>query len=116
MEKKLFGFEIESAEDSNEGSCLQGYITRNVSFETLKKLFGEGIEGDGGKVQWEWLVRIDGVFCTIYDWKTCVAPEENTSWNIGGGSKHSAEKVNAVIQAYFDNKGNIIDRLFGGRE
>ena len=107
MEKKLFGFEIESAEDSNEGSCLQGYITRNVSFETLKKLFGEGIEGDGGKVQWEWLVRIDGVFCTIYDWKSESPIEEQAFWNIGGKSEEAADKVNAVIQAYFDSRDGM---------
>ena len=99
-----YGHEIEIGGNAN-ATCLKGYVQRNISFEGLKELFGEGEYGGGGKVQHEWVIQIDGVLCTIYDWKISGDVESNTSWNIGGHKAEAADKVNEVVLEYLKEKG-----------
>jgi hypothetical protein len=61
--------------DWNEagGTCLQGYIV--TTYKDLVSVFGEPTFEEGDKVTAEWNVKIDGVVCTIYDWKEYTTPQ-----------------------------------------
>ena len=54
------------------GTSGQGGNLR-VDYATLKKIFGKPSinngNGKGSKIRKEWIISIDGVVCTIYDWK-----------------------------------------------
>ncbi len=86
-------------------SCLQGYI--NISFDDLRKKFGEPTDGDGYKVDAEWEIT-DGVrAATIYNYKNGhnyngMEGIERTSivaWHIGGSDRSAVE----LLQNIFPN-------------
>ena len=67
----------------------------NAKYDKLVELFGQPQEGDGYKVDAEWLVKFqDGTEARIYNYKTGmnynglagVATEFIEEWNIGGNS------------------------------
>ena len=89
--------EIKTSNDSGAGTGLRGYIT--ATYASLVRVFGEpafrydGIVGvDYDKSDVEWIVRINGVLVTIYNWKngrasngpTAPAVEDIMDWNVGG--------------------------------
>lgn len=85
-------------------TSLQGYLT--ASYERLVELFGEPTEGDGYKVDAEWIVEMDdGTVATIYNWKNgrnyCeddgLYVEEITEWHIGGHNKRAVHLVEDVL-------------------
>ena len=57
----------------------------NICYDDLVECFGQpmGPSGDG-KVQAEWILEIEGVVCTIYDWKEDREPEYVVEWHVGG--------------------------------
>jgi hypothetical protein len=85
-------------------TCLQGYIV--ASYDRLVELFGEPTEGDGYKVDAEWLVEFeDGTVATIYNWKNGInycgfdegyPVEVITDWHVGG---HAFQAVRLVDDA-----------------
>lgn len=84
------------------GSSLVGYL-EDVTRSELEQTFGspheiQPDEGDG-KVTTEWVITIDGVLATIYDWKRSQAPgmDERITWHIGGFTSRVADTVNAII-------------------
>ena len=89
---------------SATGTSLQGYI--NASYDELIEAFGEPTgDGDGFKVDVEWVLRFDGeTIATIYNWKNGqnhegdagMDVEDMTSWHVGG---HSADALTAVKAA-----------------
>ena len=90
------------------GTCLQGYIT--CDYKTLKKIFGNPENGDGYKVDAEWLIQFnDGVVATIYNYKDgknyCgrngLAKKHLTDWHIGGKSAMAERTVEQYIEQYF---------------
>jgi hypothetical protein len=95
-----------------EGSCLQGYI--DVDYATLKAVFGkEHSNGDGYKVDAEWELKFsDGTYATIYNYKdgknycgkSGLAKSKITDWHVGGSSKRAVECVEAMLNAYYDEK------------
>jgi len=84
----------------------QGNI--RADYATLKKVFGKPtIEcGNGdGKIRKEWIVKIDGIICTIYDWKQGkqyrgYRPLKNAEWSVGGSHPISRRLVQGVIDEY----------------
>lgn len=85
-------------------TCLQGYIEE--SYDRLVELFGEPTEGDGYKVDAEWLVEFeDGTVATIYNWKNgrnyCGHEgdpvEVITAWHVGGHSRQVLLLVDDVL-------------------
>ena len=93
------------------GSCFKSYLT--ADYKELVRLFGEPTNGDGYKVQAEWIVILpddDGLehVATIYDWKQGMAywgiegegipPEMVKEWHIGGRSYRAVELLNAYIE------------------
>ena len=46
---------------------------------------------------WE-LIEAFGEPATIYDWKSSIAPEDNSTWNIGGFKQSAAWKIIDVLE------------------
>jgi hypothetical protein len=85
----------------SKGTGCQGYLPKGTSYAEVVKVFGEPNNPDkiDGKTQVEWIGKINGLVFTIYDYKSGIAPEENTDWHIGGKVKLAGELVNI----YFKN-------------
>ena len=45
----------------------------------------------------EWVITIEGVVCTIYDWRRGRTPLRDTVWNVGGTSKLSYRLVQGEL-------------------
>ena len=97
------------------GTSGQGGNLR-VDYATLKKVFGKPSinngNGKGSKIRKEWIISIDGVVCTIYDWKQGKSyrgyrPLKNARWSVGGSHPISRRLVQGVIDAYMIEKGLI---------
>ena len=102
---KAIGFKMGG--DVNMTSLQGGIYT---SYETLVGCFGEPEEGDGYKVDAEWVITFaDGVVATIYNWKNgknyCgedgMDVEDITDWHIGGHRGTGVvSRVEEVLDAY----------------
>jgi len=102
------------AEAVKHGCCGQGEI--RAEYKILKKIFGKpscdyGHKTDG-KTRKEWIIKIDGVVCTIYDWKQGkhyrgYRPLSRATWSVGGSHPISRRLVQGVIDAYMIEKGLI---------
>jgi len=79
------------------GTSLQGYI--DATYEDIVKAFGEskGPSMDG-KVTNRWSVLIDGVLCTIYDYKKNLNTGEIERWHIGGRHIKCQNLVRTIIK------------------
>lgn len=82
------------------GTSLKGYV--QVNYIDLEEAFGQPTEGDGYKIDAEWvLVGEDGTVATIYNWKNgynyCgnagMALWDIHNWHIGGHSQAAVELV-----------------------
>ncbi len=83
-----------------------------VDYATLKKIFGkpsvDNKNGRGCKIRKEWIISIDGVVCTIYDWKQGYdytkpkggMPLKESRWSVGGSHRISFRLVQGVIDSY----------------
>ena len=80
------------------GTCLQGQI-KDTSYNELWHCFGEPHFSDMNdeKITKEWVITIEGVVCTIYDWRRGRTPLKDTAWNIGGTSRLSARLVESYL-------------------
>ena len=93
------------------GTSGQGGILR-VDYATLKKIFGKPSinngNGRGSKIRKEWIISIDGVVCTIYDWKQGYdytkpkggIPLYHSHWSVGGSHPICFRLVQGVIDSY----------------
>ncbi len=91
------------------GTSFQGYV--NVDYATLVNVFGEP-EGffDNYKSDCAWALEINGVICTIYNYKDGrnylgargLDKENITDWHIGGKNFKSALLVEHAIKHYFN--------------
>lgn len=82
------------------GTGLQGYI--NATFEQLTKVFGEpNIMKDYDKVTHLWVLNIEGVIATIYDYKQNLNTGKAENWHIGGKQKIAVKLIEQILA---DNK------------
>jgi len=86
--------------EAANGTCGQGEV--RTTYKELKAVFGQPTGGSAdGKVRKSWCFHIDGIVCTIYDWKTGRTPLKSiTRWNVGGSSKLSYHFVRMAIMEY----------------
>ncbi len=86
------------------GTSLQGYVS--VNYATLRELFGKPLDGDGYKVDAEWIIQFDdGTVATIYNYKDGknyngedgTETTEITEWHIGGNNPRSVYLVKELI-------------------
>jgi len=90
------------------GTSLQGYI--NCDYKTLVKVFGKPQGAyDDYKSDCAWDLVINGVVCTIYNYKDGknylgskgLAKTQITEWHIGGRSVLAQKYVDAAIAEHF---------------
>jgi len=88
-----------------EGTSGQGLI--DTDYATLKKVFGKPADGGSDKIRKHWTIKIDGVVCTIYDYKQgkkysskYSVPLKYANWSVGGNSKLSHTLVQGAIDNY----------------
>ena len=81
------------------GTGLMGYLPNGTKYKAVVRVFGKPQFGKSadGKIQSEWVGRINGLAFTIYDYKSQVNPQENTLWHIGGKQKLVAD----LVKVYF---------------
>jgi hypothetical protein len=96
------------------GTSFQGYLLLN--YNQIVELFGPsnyGPSGDG-KIDWEWVLKLNGEVITIYNYKTGpsyskqninVKPQDLKRWHIGGTSK----EVLANIENYIGISGVVVE-------
>jgi len=95
------------------GTSGQGNIRAN--YTTLKKVFGVPTINNGngdGKIRKEWIIKIDGIVCTIYDWKQGkqyrgYSPLKNARWSVGGSHPISRRLVQGVIDEYMITHSDV---------
>lgn len=90
------------------GTCLQGYVYAN--YTDLVECFGQPEEGDGYKVDAEWVLQFsDGVVATIYNYKDgknyCgdegLDVHDITDWHVGGRSARAVANVDAMLERHY---------------
>jgi len=86
---------------SPTGTNFYGYLPDGTTYDDIIKVFGQPQFGKSpdGKMQAEWVGRINGLVFTIYDYKSRVFPQYNKDWHVGGESKFTAELIKAYFQA-----------------
>ena len=77
------------------GTSLQGYVS--TTYQELVDAFGMPHIFDGDKTNVEWVLLIDGVLVTIYDWKLDEVPIDQYDWHVGGHSPEAVELVQSVL-------------------
>ena len=99
MDKATMNHKVFTPKDPPRGTSLQGYM--NASFEQLTKAFGtpDTKGSSDGKVKHLWVRDIDGVLCTIYDYKEDLNTGKIENWHVGGEAKASHQ---LVIEAFLE--------------
>lgn len=86
------------------GTHLQGYI--EADYSQLVKLFGECLDMDSYKIDWEWVLEFEnGVIATIYNWKNgpnyCgeagLHHDQIHNWHVGGNGPEALRQVQTLI-------------------
>ncbi len=99
--KTTLTVKVEMGADNVEvnGTGLRGYLPEGATYKEVVKVFGKPTLtfADFGKINVEWIGKINGAVFTIYDYKSDVKPQKNTDWHIGGKDK----TVAALITAFF---------------
>ena len=83
--------------EAANGTCGQGTI--ETTYKELKAVFGQPTGGSAdGKVRKSWCFHIDGIVCTIYDWKTGrTALSRIRHWSVGGSTPLSIKLIRLAI-------------------
>ena len=90
---------VNSAELNPTGSSLQGYVRTTLA--ELTEVFGEPTYRNPDhydKVNTEWVLLINGVLVTVYNWKTGTTPTDMYDWHVGGKDNRSEELVHDCIE------------------
>ena len=93
--KAELDLKVEMGGASHIGTGCQGYLPEGTRYEDIIRVFGDPQFGKSpdGKINAEWVGRINGLVFTIYDYKSQVDPSRNTDWHIGGKNKFTSELV-----------------------
>ncbi len=83
------------------GTNFYGYLPEGTTYDDIIKVFGQPQFGKSpdGKMQVQWVGKINGLVFTIYDFKSKVFPNDNKEWHVGGELKFTAELIKAYFQA-----------------
>ena len=101
-------YEVQEDFDRVGGSSLKGHVA--VTYSMLVEMFGNPMQGDGDKVQVEWVVEFydevedEYVLATIYDWKQYDRPQQVVEWNVGGFKSSAVTLLEKAIGEYYANK------------
>lgn len=79
------------------GTGMQGYA--RATMQQLKNAFGDPeIMKDYDKVTHLWVIKIESVLCTVYDYKENLDTGKAEDWHVGGKVSASSLLVNAVLK------------------
>ena len=79
------------------GSCYQGSVT--IAYKDLVRIFGKPTTFSGdGKVSHEWMISIDNLPLTIYDYKVDGRKVKNYAWHIGGKTGFVRDALKKVLE------------------
>jgi len=99
------------------GTSGQGRL-KDADYKLLKALFGQpdtDYQSGDGKIRKHWTISIDGVVCTIYDWKQgrrySNTPLKYSTWSVGGSTPLSRRLVQGVIDASYRGYADKITRM-----
>jgi hypothetical protein len=106
------------------GTSGQGRLDFDMSeewcgsdYQLLKALFGQpdtGYQSGDGKIRKHWTISIDGVVCTIYDWKQgrsySNTPLKYSAWSVGGSTPVSRRLVQGLIDEYI-LQGSLSEKI-----
>lgn len=102
-------YEVQEDCDRVCGSSLKGHVA--VPYSMLVEMFGKPMQGDGDKVQVEWVVEFydevedEYVLATIYDWKQYDRkPQQIVEWNVGGFKSSAVTLLEKAISDYYVSK------------
>ena len=80
--------------DDLEMTSLIGYMT--TTYDQIVAAFGEPTEFSD-KTTAEWLLKVDGVVFSIYDWKEPETPFGVYDWHIGGKDSSALTMLQKII-------------------
>jgi len=83
------------------GSSLKGYVQTTLA--ELTEVFGEPTydrPSPDGKINTEWVLLIDDVLVTVYDWKTGETPTGLYDWHVGGHDSSAETLVQDCIEQH----------------
>lgn len=87
---------ILQTENVTTGTGFQGYVV--ASFDHLVKLFGPPyIKTQDGKITNGWVVNVEGVICTIYDYKQDLNTGYPEEWHVGGKQSIAPRLIREII-------------------
>jgi hypothetical protein len=103
------------------GTCGQGRLDFDMNegsdYQLLKAIFGQpdsNYHSGDGKIRKHWTISIDGIVCTIYDWKQgrrySNTPLKYSSWSVGGSTPVSRRLVQGLIDEYI-LQGGLTDKI-----
>lgn len=96
------------------GTSLQGYTTP-VTYAELVSTFGQpNIMDDFDKVTHLWVLNIEGVTATIYDYKDNLKSDKPAEWHIGGKQKVAERLVNQIIKENRYTPTDLLERAEQG--
>lgn len=80
------------------GTSLQGYTC--ATYSQLVSAFGkpELSSAEDGKVNHLWVVNIEGVIATIYDYKEDLNTGKTEDWHVGGFVAGASDLVNQILE------------------
>lgn len=89
--------EVRQTNQQPDRTGLQGYV--EATFAELVEAFGKpnGEASIDGKVFNSWVIMVDGLLCTIYDYKENLATGKTEEWHIGGKAKACAQLVTEAL-------------------
>lgn len=96
MTKKPMIRKVDRAEMYKRSTSLAGYVETTI--EELEAAFGPCHFTHGDKSTHEWIVEIDGVIVTVYDYKWVAQRGVVEHFHVGG--EHEADPV-AALQKIF---------------
>jgi len=91
--------------EAMRGTSLQGHLT--VSYTQLTHLFGEPLQGDGRKVDVQWIIETDAGIGTVYNYnlgEQAEVVEEITDWHVGGNDAAAYQSIVAFVQGNEENR------------
>jgi hypothetical protein len=92
---------VNSEELNPGGTCLQGHVRTTLA--ELTEVFGAPTytqPSPDGKINTEWVLLIDGVLVTVYDWKTDTTPTGVYDWHVGGRDSRADALVQDCIEQH----------------
>lgn len=76
--------------EAMRGTSLQGHLT--ASYTHLVSLFGDPLQGDGRKVDVQWVIETEAGIGTVYNYNLSQQAEvikDRNDWHVGGKNEET---------------------------